>query len=379
MSGTIALVGASGGVGRHALAHLLAWTVDTVRAGSRDPRRVPAGDPRVQARPVDLTDRGSLDAFCAGCHTVVNCAGPAVTVGDTVGRAAARAGAAYVDAAGDDGLYRAVAALPGAAGRVAVISAGMMPGLSGLLPAYLAGRLPGARRLTGWVGGRDGFSPGAAWDFLAVGEGGYGEPLAAWRDGARRSRVLAAQVGVAVPFFDEPVLLQPYLSTETERLAGRLGLTDVDWWSAFAGSRVPAALADGARRASASRAGPVGAAGLAGPADLADAVDALCRAAELDAFGRPRYQVLLVELTGPTGSRVLACRGTGANALTGAAVALGAVAAAAGDLPPGVHHLAEVVDPTWAVDRLRSSPAVTALHVEDGPLARYEPIEEGVA
>ncbi|MEV0005295.1 NAD(P)H-binding protein [Micromonospora sp. NPDC050980] len=367
MSGTIALLGATGGVGRHALAHLLAWTVDTVRAGSRDARRVPTDDPRVRACPVDLTDQGSLDVFCAGCHTVVNCAGPAVTVGDTVARAAARAGAAYVDAAGDDGLYRAVAALPGAADRVAVVSAGMMPGLSGLLPAYLAGQVPDARRMAGWVGGRDGFTPGAARDFLAVGDGGYGEPLAAWRDGARRSRTLTARAGVAVPFFDEPVLLQPYLSTETERLAGRLGLAEADWWSAFAGSRVPAALADGARRAT------------DGPDGLADAARALCRAAELDAFGRPRYQVLVVELAGPTGSRVLACRGVGANALTGAAVAIGAVAAAAGDLRPGVHHLAEAVDPGWAVDRLRASPAVTALHVEDGPLDRYEPIEEGVA
>ncbi|QLQ35863.1 NAD(P)H-binding protein [Micromonospora robiginosa] len=367
MPGTIALVGAAGGVGRHALAHLLAWTVDTVRAGGRDPGRLPGGDARVQAYPVDLTDPDGLDAFCAGCHTVVNCAGPAVTVGDTVARAAARVGAAYVDAAGDDGLHRAVSALPGSADRVAVISAGMMPGLSGLLPAYLAAHLPDARRMSGWVGGRDGFTPGAARDFLAVGDGGYGEPLAAWRDGARRARALAARAGAVVPFFDEPVLLQPYLSTETERLAARLGLADVDWWSAFAGGRVPAALADGARRAT------------GGPAELAEAADALCRAAELDAFGRPRYQVLLVELAGPGGSRVLVCRGVGANALTGAAVALGAVAAAAGDLPPGVHHLAEVVDPVWAVDRLRVSPAVTALHVEDGPLSRHEPIEEGVA
>ncbi|MFI5834187.1 saccharopine dehydrogenase NADP-binding domain-containing protein [Micromonospora sp. NPDC051300] len=367
MPGTIALVGAGGGVGRHALAHLLAWTVDTVRAGGRDPARLPTGDARVEAYPVDLTDADGLDAFCAGCHTVVNCAGPAVTVGDTVARAAARAGAAYVDAAGDDALHRAVAALPGATDRVTVISAGMMPGLSGLLPAYLATHLPDARRMSGWVGGRDGFTPGAARDFLAVGDGGYGEPSAAWRDGTRRARALAARAGAVVPFFDEPVLLQPYLSTETERLAARLGLADVDWWSAFTGGRVPAALADGARRATGD------------PAELAEAADALCRAAELDAFGRPRYQVLLVELSGPTGGRVLVCRGVRANALTGAAVALGAVAAAAGDLPPGVHHLAEVVDPVWAVDRLRTSPAVTALRVEDGPLTRYETIEEGVA
>ncbi|WP_158610142.1 NAD(P)H-binding protein [Micromonospora globbae] len=366
MSGTIALVGAGGGVGRHALAHLLAWSVDTVRAGGRNPARLPADDPRVQVHAVDVTDAASLDAFCAGCHTVVNCAGPAATIGDKVARAAMRAGAGYVDAAGDDVLHAAVAALPGAADRVAVLSAGMMPGLSGLLPAYLAGQVPGARRMTGYVGGRDTFTPGAALDFLASGDAGYGEPLAAWRDGARRSRALAARTGVPVPFFDEPVLLQPYLSTETERLARRLGLADVDWYSAFAGDRLPAALGAGAQQA---RTG----------ADLAAAAARLCRAAELDAFGRPRYQLLLVEVAGVAGSRVLACRGTGANALTGAAAALGALAVAAGDVPAGVHHLAEAVDPGWAVEMLRASPAVTSLHVGDGPLGAHELIEEGVA
>ncbi|GAA2191867.1 NAD(P)H-binding protein [Micromonospora lupini] len=369
MSATIALVGATGGVGRHALAHLLAWGVDDVRAGARDPARLDVDDPRVQARAVDVTDPASLDAFCAGCHTVVNCAGPATSIGDTVARAAARCGAGYVDAAGDDPLHAAVSALPGAADRVAVLSAGLMPGLSGLLPAHLAAQAPGARRMTGYVGGRDGFTPGAALDFLAAGTAEYGEPSAAWRDGARRSHALAARAEVPVPFFDEPVLVQPYLSTETERLARRLGLTDVDWWSAFAGSRLPAALAAGARRA---RDG-------ATAAQLADAAAQLCRAAELDTFGRPRYQLLVVELTGPADARVLVCRGTGANALTGAAVALGALAVAAGDVPPGVHHLAEAVDPDWAVDLLRTSPAVTSLRVEDGPLGSYDLIEEGVA
>ncbi|MGW3603436.1 NAD(P)H-binding protein [Micromonospora sp. NPDC005161] len=369
MPGTVALVGATGGVGRHALAHLLAWGADTVRAGARDPARLVADDPRVHVRAVDVTDSASLDAFCAGCHTVVNCAGPAASIGDTVARAAARSGAGYVDAAGDDPLHAAVSALPAAADRVAVLSAGLMPGLSGLLPAYLAAQLPAARRMTGYVGGRDGFTPGAALDFLAAGNADYGEPLAAWRNGGRHSRALAARADVPVPFFDEPVLLQPYLSTETERVARRLGLTDVDWWSAFAGSRLPAALAAGARRA---RDG-------ATAAQLADAAAELCRAAELDTFGRPRYQLLVIEVTGPAGSRVLACRGIGANALTGATVALGALAVAAGAVPPGVHHLAEAVDPGWAVDLLRTSPAVTSLTVDDVPLGSHDLIEEGVA
>ncbi|MGW3811734.1 hypothetical protein [Micromonospora sp. NPDC005113] len=84
-------------------------------------------------------------------------------------------------------------------------------------------------------------------------------------------------------------------------------------------------------------------------------------------------------MTGPAGSRVLACRGVGANALTGAAVALGALAVAAGAVPPGVHHLAEAVDPGWAVDLLRTSPAVTSLTIDDVPLGSHDLIEEGVA
>ncbi|GAB3934992.1 saccharopine dehydrogenase NADP-binding domain-containing protein [Micromonospora vulcania] len=364
MAGTIALVGATGGVGRHALTHLLAWSTDTVRAGTRDPARLVTDDPRVQVQAVDVTDPASLDAFCAGSHTVVNCAGPAATIGDAVARAAARGGAGYVDAAGDDPLHAAVAALPAPADRVAVLSAGLMPGLSGLLPAHLAAQVPGARRMTGYVGGRDGFTPGAALDFLAAGSADYGEPLAAWRDGARRSRALAVRGAAPVPFFDEPVLLQPYLSTETERVARRLGLTDVDWYSAFAGTRLPAALAAGAGRAGATA------------AQLTDAAAELCRAAELDTFGRPRYQLLVIEMTGAAGSRVLACRGIGANALTGAAVALGAVAVAADAVPPGVHHLAEAVDPRWAVDLLTTSAAVTSLHVDDGPLGSHDLIEE---
>ncbi|MET8250725.1 hypothetical protein ABZU46_05315, partial [Micromonospora sp. NPDC005197] len=143
----------------------------------------------------------------------------------------------------------------------------------------------------------------------------------------------------------------------------------VVWGSGLPGRGLPGALAARARRA---RDG-------ATAAQLADAAAELCRAAELDTFGRPRYQLLVVELTGPAGARVLACRGTGANALTGAAVALGALAVAAGDVPPGVHHLAEAVDPAWAVDVLRTSPAVTSLRVEDGPLGSYDLIEEGVA
>src|SRR5207247_2416381 len=112
-------------------------------------------------------------------------------------------------------------------------------------PRYLAGSAaPAGGRLTGYVGGRDRFTETAALDYLAV-DAGYGEPLALWRDGRRIPRGLTPLVDADLPYFPEPVTVQPYLATETERLARALGLAEVRWYSVFAGERVLAAMRGG--------------------------------------------------------------------------------------------------------------------------------------
>ena len=346
----IGVLGGYGAVGSVALRQLASWGIGPLRIGGRDGDRAAglAADltGAIEVSTVDVTDAGSLARFCDGCAVVLNCAGPARHLGDRAARAAVAAGAGFVDAAGDDSLHAALANLGTA--RPVVLSAGMMPGLTGLLPRYLAGPYGreqlAATRLTGYVGGRDRFTATAALDYLAV--DGYGEPLAAWRDGARRSRVLVPLDGVRPPSFPEPVTAAPYLAGETERLARRLGLGEVHWYSVFAGTRVLGALR-----------------GTGGPAQL-------CRAAELDLFGHEPYQHLVIELSGRIDA-ALVLRGTGASALTGAAAAIATRAVHAGEVPGGVHHAAEVLDPAASAGLLRGSPAVRELTV-----AEY--VEEGV-
>jgi hypothetical protein len=352
-----AIVGGYGAVGRAVAEQLHAWGLGPVRIGGRDADRAAAlvatdlaGDG--SAYRVDTGDPAGLARFCAHADIVVNCAGPAPVVGDRVARAALRAGAHYVDAAGEEDRYTQVrAGWPAHPGRrpTALLSAGMMPGLSGLLPRYAATTVTGARRLVAYIGGRDRFTRTGAADYLDA-SAGDGHPLAAWRGGRRVPAALDPREFTHLAPFGAAVTALPYLSAETERMARAVGLTEVDWYSVFVGERVLAAL----RR---------------GGADDPDPAAALCRAADLDVFGHRPYQLLVFEVTGADGTtRTTVVRGSGAGALTGAAAALAVRAVAAGDVPAGVHHAADVLDAVASVAVLRTTSAVLDISVHDGPI-----------
>jgi hypothetical protein len=350
--GLVGVLGAGGGVGRVAVRELAAAGVGPLRLGARRPERVlgPAGADTV---PVDVTDPAALRRFCTGCAVVLNCAGPAAELGDRAALAARAAGAHYVDASGDDAMYqRLVAAWPASSGRTALISAGMMPGLTALLTRYLAAKASYAGgALTGYVGGRDRFTYAAAADYLAV-AATDGRAGCWWRAG--RPVAGAEEVRGQVPFFAGPVAAHPYLSREIERVAVHLGLSEVRWYSVYDGEHLPAAL----RRY----------AGVP-PERLPEAARALCRAAELDLFGRRPYHQLVLRLSEHPADRggalTLALRGTGAIDLTGAAAALATERVWRGPLPPGPHHAGEVLEPVDAVRSLAASPAVLDLTVTD--------------
>ncbi|WP_055483329.1 saccharopine dehydrogenase NADP-binding domain-containing protein [Sphaerimonospora mesophila] len=351
----IGIVGSYGDVGAAAAAWLRDAGAGRLRLGGRDAARAESQAKELggaRALRVDAADPAALARFCAGCDIVVNCAGPARVIGTRVAAAAHAAGAAYVDAAGDDPLHAALGALSWS--RPAVVSAGMMPGLSGLLPRLLADPLvpgSGGRTLEAYVGGRDTFTAAAALDYLGASGAGYGAARAAWRDGRRVAGALGTRTGVRPPRFPDRVTAVPYLSTETERLAARLELDRVDWWSAFPGEHVVAALSRGAAGDEAA---------------LRAAADGLRAAAELDCFGHDRYQLMVFGLSDGARTRTLALRAVGAGALSGTTAGLAALAVAGGLVGPGVHHLADALDPRWAVDLLRGSRAVTALEVFDG-------------
>lgn len=361
--GVVGVVGAYGAVGTAACRRLAASGI-AVRVGGRDPERTQRLARELghgaHPMPVNLFSGPELDRFAAGCGVLLNCAGPASLVAGTVARAACRVGVNYVDAAGDDTLYQQVASLPWQSGRVAVLSAGMMPGLTGLLPRLLAAEVPEPRRLTGWVGGRDRFTVTAAHDYLASAFG-FGEPLAAWRDGQRRPAAARVETDAAVPGFPGPAAVMPYLSTEAERLARDLGLREATWYSVFEGEhlwRVLSAPGDAA-------------------ADPRERARRVVRAADVDLFGAAGYQMVVLEMAGTDTVRSLTLRGTGASELTGLTAALAAEAVRGGQVDPGTHHAADALDPAWLRRALDACLPEVALDLIDGPAPVGGLVEEG--
>jgi hypothetical protein len=164
-----------------------------------------------------------------------------------------------------------------------------------------------------------------------------------------------------------------------ERLARHLGLAELTFFNVFPGAHLRSALATAGAHAGATAGTDWGAA-------AGGDADALVTASELDLFGREPYQRLVYQLAGAgsagldgaAGADTMVLSGRGASQLTGATVALATMAVLAGKVPPGVHFAADVLDPAWAVDRLREADAVLALEVFTAAAAGTELVEEGV-
>lgn len=355
MTPLIGLLGASGAVGSAATALL----PHRLRLGSRrPPERVPANAESVR---VDALDDAALAKFCQGCTVVLNCAGPSTILRDRAARAAVAAGASYVDAFGDDLVYEALRSAVLPADFIAVLSAGTVPGLSGVLPIWLARQgFASLDRVSAHAGGLERATPAAAADVLLSvtgvdgSGGGYGQALAAWQDGAVRPGALRVTEDTPLPFFPDPVTVQPYLSTEAQRLARVLGARRVEWHTVFPGARARLVLARW-------RAQPP-----TTPSTVEQAGAELISAAELDLAGRSPYYVITVRAEGSTAEgephRATAVLRTADSYRLTAAVAVTAVEQVlAGGIAPGVRFAAEALAPDVLIPRLRSTGAVTVL------------------
>ncbi|MFI6688545.1 saccharopine dehydrogenase NADP-binding domain-containing protein [Streptomyces sp. NPDC050485] len=365
----IGVLGGYGDVGACASRELVRLGLGPLRVGGRDlaaGRRFVAGlgTPEAVAQAVDFTDEASLQRFADGCRILVNCAGPSHAVADRAARAALRAGAHYVDAAGDDALFAALD--PDAwSERAAVLSAGLSPGLTGLLPRWAAARgFAEVHGMTCYFGLLDHFTEVAADDYLQGAADGVSEPLAAWRDGRRRPGALRRRTEDRVPCYPGAATLLPQLPTEGERLARALGITRGDWYTVVAGEHVRAAF-DRVRAL-----------------DRRDAVAALRRGSLLDLAGREPYVVLLAQLDGLSQGRQVTAtavlRGRRNCELTGAVTATATLAVDRGEVPAGRHFAAGALDPVSAMDRLRAGGAVTELSVLDAAIEELGAVEEGV-
>ncbi|MFJ8313368.1 MULTISPECIES: saccharopine dehydrogenase NADP-binding domain-containing protein [unclassified Streptomyces] len=361
----IGVLGGYGAVGGHAALLLERWGTGPLRIGGRDDVRakrfVTAHMAESEAVAVDIEDAASLAAFVRGCDLVVNCAGPSHRTSEQVTFAALMAGAHVVDAGGGGWLDRIRTAV---GERSVLYDAGALPGLSGLLPRWLAAEdFDSVHGLTAYACALDRFTATGADDYLDGVLGEAGEPLAAWRDGARRSGSLHRLPDVQLPYLPRSVTAFPYLDAEGERLARDLSLTDGSWYTAVDGEHLAAAL-ESARTLERDR-----------------AVQALCHATALDSAGRTPYVCLIVQLdgvrAGRPATRTAILRAPGIAQLTGAVTAVAALAVLRGEVPHGTHGVDTALDPVYAVARLTAEPGLCDLRVHDVPIHELTMAEEG--
>ena len=106
---TVAVYGASGSLGRLVLPRLIALGATPVRVvrSSDAAAQLREAEPGARVEVAALEDAGALARAFRGSDVVVNCA-PAEACGDLIARAAMRAGADYVDAAGEQHHIRRV-------------------------------------------------------------------------------------------------------------------------------------------------------------------------------------------------------------------------------------------------------------------------------
>lgn len=371
----IGIIGGYGEVGVQAALRLAEWGRLPLRIGGRNAAAVQAGrSGRLSAaewQTVDIADERSLNSFADGCALLVNCAGPSFELSARLAGFCSRNGYLLVDAGLAQGAEAAGSGQE-ARGKGGswpkesfLYAAGAMPGLSGLLPRWLARSMDTVRTLRCITGGLDTFTAAAAEDYLVGVMGAENEPLAAWKDGARRSAALSKQNAVRLPLYAREVTLYPYMDREAELVAGSLKLHDGEWYLAVDGTSVPAVLETARPQFAADRSG---------------AIERLRRASGLDAAGRRSYIHFLIQAEGLRGgrpaARTLALRAESPSQLTGAAVAAAAMAAVEGGLPPQATPLAEIPDPDTIVSLLRRQSGLE-LQVLEGTIEDLLREEEG--
>jgi saccharopine dehydrogenase (NAD+, L-lysine forming) len=137
------VVGGYGATGSAVVSELLRSGDGEVLIGGRDLSNANVAaakfGSRVSALSANVLDPSSLDAFCSRCSIIVNCAGPVSVTQDCVAQAAFRSRCHYVDVAGLNFVKQGM--LPHAQeaaelGLSFVVSAGWMPGITELVPVY---------------------------------------------------------------------------------------------------------------------------------------------------------------------------------------------------------------------------------------------------
>lgn len=177
----VGLLGVTGRAGRGALAVLKHYGCD-VLAGCRHPEN----NLDVETMTVDLFNKDSLDRFVGRCDLVINCAGPAGLIGDTVAAACTYRGVPLIDPAGNDTMLTKVKKSCGNNGRI-ILSAGVYPGLCEWLMTFVCESCSGKiRRIDEVFHDSSALSDNALSDIIESLDSGEGDAFVLWNHSGKQ-------------------------------------------------------------------------------------------------------------------------------------------------------------------------------------------------
>lgn len=349
-----------------------------VRGGQRSPPTTRFGS-NFEWRRVDILNEASLDAFCDGCSIILNCAGPSYVVAPRIAAAAAKAHCGYVDIFGDEASAKPSAGATDMGS--AVIGAGVWPGLSGALPLWLASEeFEVVHSVSGYAGGLEHCSFGAAADLLLSSVHGFGVPDAYWRGGRILPCLSDGPEDMSVPGFSGTVYVKPFVSRETTRLAHKMGLEEARWHNVTTRREVARALLESSSQLA------MGATGSA----LEGAAGRLVACVESAVAGQTPWYTMTVDARGVAdGIEILkrvVIKSNSSYAISATVGALAVESMLRDGIRPGVHWAFEILDPQIVIQALRRNQATTSFELATVPVrskteGRFpgapEPLEEG--
>ncbi|MDO6544750.1 NAD-dependent epimerase/dehydratase family protein [Photobacterium sanguinicancri] len=212
----IALFGACGEVGQHIDQALTALGYHVTRIG----RRVRPELTRYVA--VDLFDTASVINLCYQHDLIINAAGPASMIRDTIARVAIETHSHYVDVGGEGNVFEQLQRdmMSREYESCCVFGAGFVPGFTSLLAYIAKGKLQEVQSLELFVGGIERFTITSAEDFIASLDGDEALSGSVIKDGGIVRE--ATKDCYESPLGTKTFIALPYLSTEHQRTAQAL-------------------------------------------------------------------------------------------------------------------------------------------------------------
>ena len=241
MSETVGVLGSSGTIGRCVAKKLLDAGV-YVMGGQRSKDTIFEKHDRFKYVRTDISDEESLAEFCRQCSIVINCISPAYIYGNIVAKAAAVAGAVYIDGVDvindkkglpEDGIY--------------IKAGGFVPGLSEYIPLSIAQKeFDIFERAVIYQGGTELCSNAAFADIiLSAGVSGYGDAFL--YDGNVKPFRSRINNRYELAGFDKKMMLKAYLGNEMHHLGVKAGLKRLYWFNAYEDMHIIKLLMDSMR------------------------------------------------------------------------------------------------------------------------------------